>query len=94
MIIFDDFLPDSELRKSLTKSSFWDGLKLGAPLTWVDRNKDPSNPIEQLSYLVWNEVVGIKENDVIYFDKNNSHQIEIKKEIYTVVSMNNVVVVL
>ncbi len=41
-----------------------------------------------------NEVVGIKENDVIYFDKNNSHQIEIKKEIYTVVSMNNVVVVL
>ena len=40
------------------------------------------------------EVVGIKENDVIYFDKNNSHQIEIKKEIYTVVNMNNVVVVL
>ena len=40
------------------------------------------------------EVVGIKENDVIYFDKNNSHQIEIKKEIYTIVNMNNVVVVL
>ena len=28
-------------------------------------------------------VVGIKENDVIFFDKNNSHQIEIKKEIET-----------
>ena len=40
------------------------------------------------------EVVGIKENDVIYFDKNNSHQIEIKKDIHTVVSMNSVVVVL
>ena len=41
-----------------------------------------------------NEVVGIKEQDVIYFDKNNSHQIEINKDIYTVVNMNNVVVVL
>jgi co-chaperonin GroES (HSP10) len=40
------------------------------------------------------EVVGIKENDVIYFDKNNSHQIEIKKDIHTVVNINSVVVVL
>ena len=39
-------------------------------------------------------VIGINENDVIYFDKNNSHQIEIKKEIYQVVNMANVVVVL
>ena len=39
-------------------------------------------------------VVGIKENDVIYFDKNNTHQIEIKKEIYQVVNMAHVVVVL
>jgi|TARA_R100000541_G_scaffold55283_2_gene64097 co-chaperonin GroES (HSP10) len=37
---------------------------------------------------------GIKENDVIYFDKNNSHQIEIKKEIYKVVNINHVVIVL
>ncbi len=40
------------------------------------------------------EVIGVKNNDVIYFDKNNSHQIEINKNIYTVVNMNNVVVVL
>ena len=39
-------------------------------------------------------VVGIKENDVIFFDKNNSHQIEIKKEMYQIVNMANVVVVL
>jgi len=37
---------------------------------------------------------GIKKNDVIYFDKNNAHQIEIKKEIYKVVNINHVVVVL
>ena len=40
------------------------------------------------------EVNGINENDVIYFDKNNSHNIEVKKEIYTIVNMNNVVIVL
>jgi len=40
------------------------------------------------------DITGIKKNDVIYFDKNNSHQIEIKKEIYNVVHVNHVVVVL
>ena len=40
------------------------------------------------------EIVGLKIDDIIYFDKNNSHQIEIKKEIYNVVHLNNVVVVL
>ena len=39
-------------------------------------------------------VVGIKEKDVIYFDKNNTHQIEIKIEIYQVVNMTHIVVVL
>ena len=39
-------------------------------------------------------VVGIKKGDVIYYDKNNSHQIEIKKEIYQIVNMAHVVVVL
>ena len=43
---------------------------------------------------VGDNVVGIKEKDVIYFDKNNTHQIEIKKEIYQVVNMTHVVVVL
>ena len=43
---------------------------------------------------VGTNVVGIKESDVIYFDKNNAHQIEIKKEIYQVVNIAHVVVVL
>jgi len=43
---------------------------------------------------VGSSVVGIKENDIIYFDKNNAHQIEIKKEIYQVVNIAHVVVVL
>ena len=43
---------------------------------------------------VGSEVVGINENDLIYFDKNNSHQILIGQELYNVVRMDHVVVVL
>ena len=43
---------------------------------------------------VGSNVVGIKKNDVIYFDKNNAHQIEIKKDVYQVVNIAHVVVVL
>ena len=43
---------------------------------------------------VGSEVVGINEKDLIYFDKNNSHQIEVKDEIYNVVKLDHVVIVL
>jgi len=43
---------------------------------------------------VGSNVSGVNKNDVIYFDKNNAHQIEIKKEIYQVVNIAHVVVVL
>ena len=39
-------------------------------------------------------LIKIKTDDVIYFDKNNSHQIEVKEEIYNVVKIDNVVIVL
>ena len=40
------------------------------------------------------EVVGVKKNDKIFFDKASSHKIEINKEIYHVIKEENVVVVL
>jgi len=40
------------------------------------------------------DTIGLNKNDVIYFDKNNSHQIEVKNQIYSVVKIDNVVVVL
>ena len=43
---------------------------------------------------VGSDVVGINENDLIYFDKNNSHQILIGQDLYNVVRMDHVVVVL
>ena len=43
---------------------------------------------------IGSDIIALKIDDIIYFDKNNSHQIEIKKEIYNVVHLNNVVVVI
>ena len=40
------------------------------------------------------DVVGIKEQDIIYFDKAAAHRIEIEKEPYHVIRQENVVVVL
>jgi len=40
------------------------------------------------------DVVGIKENDVIYFDRHAGHKIEINKESFHIIKMGDVVVVL
>jgi|TARA_R110000822_G_scaffold215559_1_gene350431 co-chaperonin GroES (HSP10) len=63
-------------------------------LLLAERQREDIRYEEAKVISVGNEVVGIKKNDVIYFDKNNSHQIEIKKDIYSVVRMDHVVVVL
>jgi co-chaperonin GroES (HSP10) len=63
-------------------------------LLWGDKQREDIRYQEGIVISADSEVVGIKENDVIYFDKNNSHQIEIKKDIHTVVNINSVVVVL
>ncbi len=63
-------------------------------LLLAERQREDIRYEEATVISVGNEVVGIKKDDVIYFDKNNSHQIEIKKDIYSVVLMDHVVVVL
>ena len=40
------------------------------------------------------EVVGVKEGDVIFYDRHAGHKIEPDKEIYHVIKLDNVVVVL
>ena len=40
------------------------------------------------------EVVGVKEKDIIYYDRHASHQIEIDNNIYQVIKVQDVVVVL
>jgi len=43
---------------------------------------------------VGNEVDGLKENDIIFFDRHAGHKIEIGKETYHVIKVTDVVVVL
>jgi|14BtaG_2_1085337.scaffolds.fasta_scaffold34173_2 hypothetical protein len=57
MIVFDDFLPNCKLRLDLTKF-----FVKTIPITWTNRNNNPSNPIEHLCQIVWNDVVNIKQD--------------------------------
>tara|TARA_B100001996_G_scaffold113944_1_gene86226 strand:- start:931 stop:1191 length:261 start_codon:yes stop_codon:yes gene_type:complete len=43
---------------------------------------------------VGTEVVGVKEKDNIYYDKHAGHGIEIDKEIFEVIKLQDVVIVL
>ena len=43
---------------------------------------------------VGDEVVGVKKGDVIFYDRHAGHKIEIKKEVYHVIKLQDVVVVL
>ena len=40
------------------------------------------------------EVVGVKENDNIYYDKHAGHGVEINKEVFQVIKLQDVVIVL
>ncbi len=40
------------------------------------------------------EVVGVKENDSIYYDKHAGHGVEINKEVFQVIKLQDVVIVL
>ena len=60
----------------------------------AEKQREDIRYTEGTVLFVGDNVKGINKKDVIYFDKNNSHPIEIKKEIYLVVNMAHVVVVL
>ena len=60
----------------------------------AEKQREDIRYAEGIIISVGDNIKSIKKNDVIYFDKNNAHQIEIKKEIYQVVNIAHVVVVL
>jgi|TARA_R100000231_G_scaffold137010_1_gene112909 co-chaperonin GroES (HSP10) len=43
---------------------------------------------------IGSEVVGVKENDNIFYDKHAGHDVEFKKEIFQVIKEHDVVIVL
>ena len=50
--------------------------------------------VEAVLVSVGDEVVGLNEGDSIYFDRHAGHKIEVDKEIYHVIKVQDVVVVL
>ena len=63
-------------------------------LLLAERQREDIRYEEAKVISIGDEVMGIKKGDIIYFDKNNSHQIEIKQDIYSVVRTDHIVVVL
>ena len=50
--------------------------------------------IEAVVFSVGDEVIGLKQDDKIYFDRHAGHKIEIDKKSYRVIKAQDIVVVL
>jgi len=57
-------------------------------------HKDDIRYIKAKVISVGDEVVGVKADDYIFYDKHNGHKIEPDKETYYVIRLDDVVVVL
>jgi len=63
-------------------------------LLLAESHREDVRYTEAIVIKVGDEVVGIKENDHIFFDRHAGHKIEPNKETYHVIKITDVVVVL
>ncbi len=63
-------------------------------LLLAEAHREDVRYIEANVLNVGGEVVGVKKGDVIFYDRHAGHKIEIKKEVYHVIKLQDVVVVL
>ena len=63
-------------------------------LLLAEAHREDVRYIEANVLNVGEEVVGVKKGDVIFYDRHAGHKIEIKKEVYHVIKLQDVVVVL
>lgn len=63
-------------------------------LLLAESHKEDIRYVKARVVSVGDDVVGVKENDFIFYDKHNGHKIEPDKEIYYVIKLDDVVVVL
>tara|TARA_R100000935_G_scaffold456_9_gene1585 strand:- start:2191 stop:2451 length:261 start_codon:yes stop_codon:yes gene_type:complete len=63
-------------------------------LLLADNHREDIRYIEAKVLSVGDEVEGMKENDMIYFDRHAGHKIEIDKDSFHVIKSQDVVVVL
>ncbi len=63
-------------------------------LMLAENQREDIRYIEAKVLSIGSEVVGVKENDIIYYDVTQGFKIEIDKYIYHVIKLQDVVVVL
>ena len=63
-------------------------------LLLAEKQRDDIRYVKATVVSAGNEVVGIKQNDVICFDRHAGHKIEVDKESYHVIKSGDIVVVL
>lgn len=63
-------------------------------LLLAEKQREDIRYVEAKVLKVGDEVVGVKENDSIFFDRHAGHKIEYNKETYHIIKLGDVVVVL
>ena len=63
-------------------------------LLLAENQRDDIRYVEATVVSVGSDIVGMKENDSIFFDRHAGHKIEIDKQTYHVIKNQDVVVVL
>lgn len=63
-------------------------------LMLAESQRDDIRYIEGTIVSLGEEVVGIKETDTIFYDRHAGHKIEIDKEVYYVIKLQDIVIVL
>lgn len=63
-------------------------------LLLTKNNRNDIRYIEAKVISIGDEVVGVKENDTIFYDRHAGHMIELNKDTYQVIKVQDVVVVL
>jgi co-chaperonin GroES (HSP10) len=85
--------------KAIGKNLIIQKVKEGATKTkggllLAESHKNDIRYVEATIVSVGEEIVGLKENDRIYFDRHAGHKIEVEKQTYHVIKASDVVVVL
>lgn len=63
-------------------------------LLLAENQREDIRYVEAQVKSIGEEVVGVKEGDVIFYDRHAGHKIELGKEIYHIIKLNDIVVVL
>jgi co-chaperonin GroES (HSP10) len=63
-------------------------------LLLAENQREDIRYIEATVFSIGDEVVGVKKDDKIFYDRHAGHKIEIDKDIYHVIKLADVVVVL